>query len=73
MEGHLNFVIEDKFRLSREQGHWCRLGELGMQAHQVSITTSPSINIYIPINLYHSVFGLRFPMHWLLHKVLCFH
>ena len=40
VEGRLQFVIEDRFRLSREQGYWCRLGEPGIQAHQVIVTTS---------------------------------
>ena len=46
MEGHLQFIIEDRFRLSREQGYWCRLREPGMQAHQVIVTTSPSTDVY---------------------------
>ena len=72
-EGRLQFVVEDRFRLSRDQGYGCRLGEPGMQAHQVIVTTSPSTDVYIPVNLYHFVFGLRFPMHWFLQKVLCFY
>lgn len=73
VEGRLQFVIEDRFRLSRKQGYWCCLGEPGMQAHQVIVTTSPSTNVYIPVNLYHFIFGLCFPMHWFLYKVLCFY
>ena len=30
VEGWLQFVIEDKFRLSLEQGYWCRHGEPDM-------------------------------------------
>ena len=44
-----------------------------MQAHQVIVTTSPSTDVFIPVNLYHFVFGLHFPMHWFLQKVLCFY
>ena len=73
VEGRLQFVIEDRFHLSCEQGYWCRLGEPGMQAHQVIVTTSPSTDVFIPVNLYHFVFGLHFPMHWFLQKVLCFY
>lgn len=58
VEGRLQFVVEDRFRPSREQGYWCRLEELGMQAHQVIVTTTPSIDFFIPVNLYHLVFGV---------------
>ena len=73
VEGRLQFVVEDRFRLSREQGYWCGLGEPGMQAHHVIVTTSSFTDMYIPVNLYHFVFGLRFPMHWFLQRVLFFY
>ena len=55
-DGRLKFVVEDRFRLSRDQGYWCRFWEPGMQAYQVIVTTSPSTEVYILVNfLYHFI------------------
>lgn len=69
--GRANFILEDYCHISKDKGYWCRIGDVGMLAHEYIVSDPDEGDIFIPLSVFHLTFGLRFPLHPFFSQILC--